>query len=708
MPVDKFGRMSETKTKDTGVSLTYINNNYVRSDGETPLTGSLDMRGNTLYNVADPVNPQDVVTKVYVDNTKGSGVIGRKTKDGVSIKENLDFLGKQRIKNLPDPVNDHDAATKEYVDTTTTPFLKLDQTKYNTKGDIDMEGQFTVLNVKTPIDDNHIVDKKYVDEMDNLNSAFALKNGSYYAKGGIIMRKNKLGGLPQPTQDGEAANKKYVDDKVKNIFIDENDNIAFGLNVDMEGNQILGLPEPVQDSDPATKKYVDDLQTQNIDKKGNIKFDRNINVGNHRIFAVKDPKKDYEATNKKYVDETITKRLQEEKDNFLPQDPATKEYVDEAIKGLAGGDLLVSKEGVFIKANGHYRATAPLDIDNHKMENLPDPVDDKDAVNKKYIDGIVENLTLKQGLIRENGGFNLVDSYINMNFHNIRNVGLPKDESDAVPRNYLDSEILAVKEQINKRKQLITVYARYCGFLKKGEYHFKFNGSSFENCEELIGNYENFKGSITGFIMPHSGHIKKIIYESLVFFSIKSTLSSMFDIITDNIKELSFGDLSLDFTKAGYVDLEDILKKGVDEFIKKMGEYFIKKTETTLTSFGKIPFIFQIVKFEKSFNIHDYPRPETPPKIISTVLTEKMEQKILNFQEKNVGKGIIQRSVNNDYISLSEGDVINIKSNISIKEELIPLIKNDKLKNIDLTKYFESFFSGINFNFTFLIELDPL
>ena len=32
MPVDKFGRMSDTKTRDTGVLLTYINNNYVRSD----------------------------------------------------------------------------------------------------------------------------------------------------------------------------------------------------------------------------------------------------------------------------------------------------------------------------------------------------------------------------------------------------------------------------------------------------------------------------------------------------------------------------------------------------------------------------------------------------------------------------------------------------------------------------------------------------
>ena len=597
MPVDKFGRMSDLKTKDTGVSLTYINNNYVRSDGETPLTGSLDMRGNTLYNVADPVNPQDVVTKVYVDNTKGSGVIGRKTGNGVSIKENLDFLGKQRIKNLPDPVNDHDAVTKEYVDTTTTPFLKLDQIKYNTKGDIDMGDQFTVLNVKTPIDDNHITNKKYVDEMDNLNSAFAFKNGSYYAKGGIIIKKNKLGGLREPATDQEAATKKYVDDTTKNLFIDENDNIAFGLNVDMEGNQILGLPEPATDQEPATKKYVDDLQTQNVDEKGNIKFGRSINLDRNRIFLMKEPTKPSEGANKKYVDDTINKRLQEEKDNFLPQDPATKEYVDEAIKQVAGGDILVSKEGVFIKANGHYRATAPLDIDNHKMENLPDPVDDKDAVNKKYIDGIVENLTLKQGLIRENGGFNLVDSYINMNFHNIRNVGFPKHEADAVPRRFVENSIKTAEE---KRKHLIVVHARYCGELKKGEYHFKFNGGNFENCEEIIEQYDDLKGSITGFIMPHSGHIKKIICETLLFRSLENIAEFFFNLVTKHKKDLQFSDLSLE-KDFGYVDIEDFLKKGIDEFKKKLGESDGLKVTKTILDFIGGPFEFELVKFEKKF-----------------------------------------------------------------------------------------------------------
>ena len=502
MPVDKFGRMSDLKTKDTGVSLTYINNNYVRSDGETPLTGSLNMRGNTIYNVADPVNPQDVVTKVYVDNTKGSGVIGRKTGNGVSIKENLDFLGKQKIKNLPDPVNDHDAvtkeyvdskgnfleldnpfklkdniyeakdninlkgfkisevslpsedgdvATKEYIDTAAAAYLQEDQGKYTVKGDIDMGNTYTLFNVKPPIDKGDIVDKKYVDD----NIPFKKFNNGFFATDEIIMRKKKLGGLREPTQDGEAA----------------------------------------------TKKYVDDLQTQYVDVKGNIKFSRNINLDNKRIFALKEPRKDNEAANKKYVDDTVVERIEEEKANFLPKDPATKEYVDEAIKGLAGGDILVSKEGVFIKANGHYRATAPLDIDNHKMENLPDPVDDKDAVNKKYIDGIVENLTLKQGLVRENGGFNLVDSYINMNFNNIRNVGLPVHESDATPKNYVDKEIAdIVVNQQKQLNQLVGISASYCGDLVEGDYPFTFGGlSQTKN--------KSFK-KYNGFLVPTTGLIK--------------------------------------------------------------------------------------------------------------------------------------------------------------------------------------------------------
>ena len=612
MPVDKFGRMSDTKTKDTGVSLTYINNNYIRSDGGNPVTGSIDMKGNTLYNVSDPVNPQDVVTKVYVDNTKGSGVIGRKIGDFVSIKENLDFLGKQKIKNLPEPVDDNDA-----------------------------------------------VNKKYVDGMDNLKSAFTLINGGYEARGSLYMRKNKLGGLREPTMDGEAATKKYVDDLVTNHFVDENDNITFGRAVDMEGNKIFSLPEPEQDNEPATKKYVDDLQTHYIiDKKGNVKFDKNINVGNNRIFNLKDPKKNYEATNKKYVDESITKRIEEEKDNFLPQDPATKQYVDETVKQLAGGDLLVSKEGVFIKANGHYRATAPLDIDNHKMENLPDPVDEKDAVNKKYIDGIVENLTLKQGLVRENGGFNLVDSYINMNFNRVRNIPYPHHNEDAVPRSFLDGEIKAVKESttktmgdmlarlgktidedLKKRTHIISATASYHGDLTAGEYQFTWGGQSMTSYKK----HDVFNG----FLVPSSGKIKK------------------FDVLVTGLK-IFFHDNNLN----DYVNTI-----GEDNLIRLFTLVLIKKNQAPV-DIGTLFFFFKRNNYNHAFN-----------------------------RANKIGVDYVFKYKDPlNVVSVEQKDIINIRTEFNMDAGIKKVSVLEEI-NYNLGYFEDEFFTYLA---TVLIELDPL
>ena len=92
MPVDKFGRMSNAKTKDTGVSLTYINNNYIRRDGGTPVSGSIDMRGNSLYNLSDPVNPQDVAMKKYADKAGGADTAIYKTQYGTfGSRGNIDM-----------------------------------------------------------------------------------------------------------------------------------------------------------------------------------------------------------------------------------------------------------------------------------------------------------------------------------------------------------------------------------------------------------------------------------------------------------------------------------------------------------------------------------------------------------------------------------------------------------------------------------------
>ena len=606
MPVDKFGneirQRTTTAKSDEGISLNFANKTYIRLDGESDITGNLNMALRKIENLGEPTNPKDATSKEYVDNTKGTGVIGEVKDETATLKGNLDFedlfriknlpnpadwkdavnmeyverlainhpfefkdneyqakeylnLKENRIKNLPDPVdgkdavnreyvdnlainhpfefkdnkyqaktdlhlqgnkiqgvgtpfNDGDLVTKGYVETISAPLLKLEEGEYKTRGDIDMSKAYTICNIKPPIKNEQITDKKYVDEQINFNSAFGKRNtGGYEAKGFLFMRRNKILGLREPLQDGEPATKKYVDDVYNNLlnqFIDVDDNILPGKNVDMEGNQIFNLPEPATDQEPATKKYVDDLQTQHVDQKGNIKFGRNLNLDNKRIFAMKEPSKPNEGANKKYVDDTITKRIQEEKDTFLPQDAATKNYVDEAIRGIAAGDVLVSKEGVFIKENGNYRATAPLDIDNQKMENVPDPVDPKDAANKKYIDDSFKQLTLKQGLQRENGGFNLVDSYLNMNFNKIRNIPIPTDNTDAAPMGYVENMVKDVEERLNsKRKHLISATASFQGDLIRNTYQFTFGGQTVE--------IQKSHSVFNGFLIPSKGKIKKFV-----------------------------------------------------------------------------------------------------------------------------------------------------------------------------------------------------
>ena len=57
MPVDKFGRSGKSNSVITeGVSLSYIGNNFLRRDGTNTANGSINMTGNTLTNVSNPVN----------------------------------------------------------------------------------------------------------------------------------------------------------------------------------------------------------------------------------------------------------------------------------------------------------------------------------------------------------------------------------------------------------------------------------------------------------------------------------------------------------------------------------------------------------------------------------------------------------------------------------------------------------------------------
>ena len=180
MSVDKFGRMSDAKTRDTGVLLTYINNNYIRSDGSTPISGPIDMKGKTLNDVSHPVNPQDVATKEYADTANKAFIFGN---GRYMATDNLS-MGRRRLNNVGMPVQNHQASNKFYVDTVIESatagdkaFRKIQDGVVASAGVIEL-GENSIIGLPNPIDRDAAANKNYVD---NGGAIAKLLNGAFSA-----------------------------------------------------------------------------------------------------------------------------------------------------------------------------------------------------------------------------------------------------------------------------------------------------------------------------------------------------------------------------------------------------------------------------------------------------------------------------------------------------------------------------------------------
>ena len=123
------------------------------------------MKGNTLTNVLDPANAQNVATKQYVDTANKAFVFG----EGKYLAAGEVSMGGRRLDNVGAPMENHQASNKFYVDTAV---------EAATAGDKALK---------------------------------KLKDGIFKSAGKIDMDKNSIIGLPNPVDRYDAANKIYVD-----------------------------------------------------------------------------------------------------------------------------------------------------------------------------------------------------------------------------------------------------------------------------------------------------------------------------------------------------------------------------------------------------------------------------------------------------------------------------------------------------------------
>ena len=140
---------------------------------------------------------------------------------------------------------------------------------------------------------------------------------------------------------------------------------------------------------------------------------------------------------------------------------------------------------------------------------MPEPREDSDAANKKYVDDVAKSLTVEEALVKENGGYNIIDkAYIKMNFGNIRNIGEPSLISDAATKGYVDETVTKeIKKGIEKETHhMIAAHASYHGDLIRDDYQFTFGGSSVESYKK--------HDKYNGFVIPHSGYIKRFVVKN--------------------------------------------------------------------------------------------------------------------------------------------------------------------------------------------------
>ena len=166
----KFGHSAVNKKYVDGEITKIDTTPFVKLDGSRAMTGNLDMGDHSIQKVGDPVNSDDVATKNYVDAEIGYISTPFLKLDGTRAMTGVLNMNDHKISNLKMPEFNNDAANKQYIDTEitkipptdTSPFLKLDGTRVMT-GDLDMDSH-KITNLNLPTNDNDASNKQYIDE----------------------------------------------------------------------------------------------------------------------------------------------------------------------------------------------------------------------------------------------------------------------------------------------------------------------------------------------------------------------------------------------------------------------------------------------------------------------------------------------------------------------------------------------------------------
>ena len=261
------------------------------------------------------------------------------------------------------------------------------------------------------------------------------------SSGDYDMINKKLRNVGAPSDNTDAATKKYVDDNSSGS--PSTSRLTVDSNIDMKDRyRITNLITPQDSKDPATKYYVDNTF---LDRDGSYPMKGNLNMDNNRMFNLPAPNGSNQPTPLAFTDlkylhvngtNKMTNNLNMDNKKIInlrpptdSTDGATKKYVDDSIPNTSS----------FIKKDGSVSMTNNLNLGNKKIVGLATPTSNTDAATKKYVDDNAGSPDLSDYL--EKDGTVTMTGNLNLGNNKIVNLSDPTTDQQAANRGWVRKQI---------------------------------------------------------------------------------------------------------------------------------------------------------------------------------------------------------------------------------------------------------------------------
>ena len=416
IPAPKYGNSAANKNYvDTEITKVHQNLDltpFLRKDGQRAMTGSLNMNGNQIIRLKEPVSSSDASTKGYtdqkIDNIQKINTTLFIKKDGsVPMAADLD-MGTHKIINVGQPTTDTDAASKGYIDNTLaeshlTSSHKSNEFKYlNDPNETSSEYNITV-EAFTDFNESPHKNKKAFE----ITLQKDVGTNDYRSRMGFNLYPLPLGTytiifeyyFPENTniQLSCQSTTAYVHKQIQKDFTDYskllvqiNNNSKTSpdyLFFTIHGTAVVSNPEGyiivygVKDwSDSVDSSVYDDaFYVQMFEyKNGDMQMQTDINVNNHKITNLNKGINDTDAVNKLQLDSvsvhTNNQTYREIFNEFYDLVETSRFNVNTNSNGLV---ILGVKSNLFFQSNRlitNYDRSSGIQLSNSYI-NLGDDVD---------------------------------------------------------------------------------------------------------------------------------------------------------------------------------------------------------------------------------------------------------------------------------------------------------------------------------------------